>query len=694
MDTRPYTIIRKMLHAIVLLGIAISALGMQGKPAVHAQDSQPMAILTTNNVESLVPPAIIGNIGTSFATATWLGITGSSYDPGQGIHGEATGSDNHYYVFKILSTGSKTFRIYEHGYTNQYLELFDSYQTLRATGIEECVWGPTLYCYDKLTYNFTSTGIYFLRVHNGNLTLNYDLTWDYDGSSSNKSLFVNWLIPGIPYIYQNPIEGFNDIRTYDWYYPSLARGQYYRVWLDGASGSNFDIDVYDQNNLSTPLASATSSTYPDAVEFTNFGTFIRVYRNSGTGSYRLSVLAIPPPGAPTNLTASVVSSSQINLSWTDNSSDETDFRIERSLNGSTDWILTEIGDYTEIGTSAANSTGYSSTDLSACTAYYYRVRAYRSGGGAYSSYSKIASNTTSAKTSGCPLNAPSGLTATPISGSQINLNWTDNSSNETNFRVERSQEGSTGWTEIGTSTANSPSYSSTSLSDCTTYYYRVRIYRFSDDVYSSYSNTASTSSSGCSLNAPSGLTATSNSDSQIDLSWTDNSSYETDVRVERSPDGSTGWTEIGTSAAYSRKYSNTGLSACTTYYYRVRVYRFNNNKDGVYSSYSNTASAIRSGCLLHAPDHLTATPILDSQIDLSWTDNSSNETGFRVERSPDGSTGWTEIDKASANSTSYSSTGLSACTIYYYRVRAYSSSVHVYSSYSNIAHTMTWGCTR
>lgn len=74
-----------------------------------------------------------------------------------------------------------------------------------------------------------------------------------------------------------------------------------------------------------------------------------------------------------------------------------------------------------------------------------------------------------------------------------------------------------------------------------------------------------------------------------------------------------------------------------------------------------------------APSGLSASTVSGTQIDLSWTDNSANETGFRVERSPDGST-WAEIGPAAADATSYSDTGLTPGTTYYYRVRAYNAS--------------------
>lgn len=71
--------------------------------------------------------------------------------------------------------------------------------------------------------------------------------------------------------------------------------------------------------------------------------------------------------------------------------------------------------------------------------------------------------------------------------------------------------------------------------------------------------------------APSGLTATANGSSQIDLSWTDNSANEDNFEVERSPNGTDSWVQIATPAADATSYSDTGLDPETTYYYRIRA---------------------------------------------------------------------------------------------------------------------------
>ncbi len=75
---------------------------------------------------------------------------------------------------------------------------------------------------------------------------------------------------------------------------------------------------------------------------------------------------------------------------------------------------------------------------------------------------------------GLPPEAPANFTATAISTSQINLAWSDNSTNETAFVIERSNDGLTGWNNIYTSSANATAYSNTGLTPNTTYYYRIR----------------------------------------------------------------------------------------------------------------------------------------------------------------------------------------------------------------------------
>jgi hypothetical protein len=93
-----------------------------------------------------------------------------------------------------------------------------------------------------------------------------------------------------------------------------------------------------------------------------------------------------------------------------------------------------------------------------------------------------------------------------------------------------------------------------------------------------------------------------------------------------------------------------------------------------------------------APTSLTASAASSTQVDLNWQDNASDETAYHIERSPDGSTAWSEIDSVAAGVTSYNDTGLECSTTYYYRVRAFRASDGAYSDYSNVDSATTYAC--
>ncbi len=91
-----------------------------------------------------------------------------------------------------------------------------------------------------------------------------------------------------------------------------------------------------------------------------------------------------------------------------------------------------------------------------------------------------------------------------------------------------------------------------------------------------------------------------------------------------------------------------------------------------------------------APSSLSATSSSSTWISLNWSDNSNNETGFKIERSANGTSGWTQISTVGANATTYNNTGLICGTPYYYRVRSYNTAGN--STYSNTANATTSAC--
>ncbi len=283
-------------------------------------------------------------------------------------------------------------------------------------------------------------------------------------------------------------------------------------------------------------------------------------------------------------------------------------------------------------------------------------------------------------------NPPSNLTVTAISTSSLSLRWQDNSSDEAGFQIERCQGATCTNFALRTQVAaNTITFTDTGLLANTTYRYRIAAFGRNSKL-SPYSNIAgaATFSSATAPAAPSNLVATVISTSQINLTWTDNSNNESGFIVERALVSTGPWTQVGTTSANITSWANAGLSAATTYYYRVKAY----NSVGS-SSYTNIASATTQSTLAPAaPSNLLATAPSSSQINLSWSDNSSNETGFKIERCQgSGCSSFVQITTVAGNSTSYQNTGLSSSTSYSYRVRAYNGNGD--SGYSNTASATT-----
>src|SRR5438093_645548 len=272
------------------------------------------------------------------------------------------------------------------------------------------------------------------------------------------------------------------------------------------------------------------------------------------------------PSPPTGLAATAVSSTQISLRWTapaDNGgSAVTGYQIERSTNGGNTWST--------LVNTCGTSTSCSDTGLPHATTFTYRVSAINSIG------TSSPSNTASATTLAVAPSSPSGLAATAVSSSQINLTWTaptDNGGSAiTGYKIERSTDGGTTWTTLVANTGNTPTtYSDTGLAHTTNYTYRVSA--INSIGTSSVSGTVSATTLIATPSPPTGLTATAASSSQVSLTWTaptDNGgSAITGYTIERSTDGSTWTTLVANTTNTAATYSDTGLTRATAYSYKV-----------------------------------------------------------------------------------------------------------------------------
>ncbi|MCI0449263.1 MAG: YCF48-related protein [Chlorobi bacterium] len=226
-------------------------------------------------------------------------------------------------------------------------------------------------------------------------------------------------------------------------------------WMVGNSGL---IRVTTNGGLNwTIQVSGTNSTL-NSVHFSDAATGWAV-GNEGiilkttTGGYSL-------PNAPSNLTASAISGSQINLSWNDNSIDEFGFKIERSLN---------IINWSVIDSVAANTTAFQNINLTSSTQYYYRTNAFNPAGN--SSYSNIAVAVTfpGAPVLIAPPNNSIGISLTPL------LLW-NNIIGAVNYRLQLSIDSNFSTTIINDSTLVNPYYQiQGTLQNNSKYFWRVSV---------------------------------------------------------------------------------------------------------------------------------------------------------------------------------------------------------------------------
>jgi hypothetical protein len=178
-----------------------------------------------------------------------------------------------------------------------------------------------------------------------------------------------------------------------------------------------------------------------------------------------------PPISPKAVTANAVSSTRIELTWSDRSDNEDGFKIEKKIGQS--------GAYSEIDTVGTDITSYADTELDDETNYYYRVQAYNAQQS--SSYFNETTVTTHAP--------PTELLATTVSSSTISLSWSDNSSHETGYEIWRKVVQDANYSLVTTVAADESTHVDGNLAASTTYEYKIRA--ISTNSGSDFSNQAS-----------------------------------------------------------------------------------------------------------------------------------------------------------------------------------------------------------
>jgi hypothetical protein len=209
-------------------------------------------------------------------------------------------------------------------------------------------------------------------------------------------------------------------------------------------------------------------------------------------------------------------------------------------------------------------------------------------------------------------------------------------------------------------------------------------------------STADAARAAQTLAAPSAAVAVGVSESRIDLQWTDNSSGATSFEILRSTNGASGEFVLrATTGLNAVTYSDAWLQRRTQYCYSIRAVRRTGTKIE-YSPPSNVTCASTGPFYvpLTAPSNVTAVAPSSAQVDVTWQDNSTEETRFEIYMtSSDGTyTNWYVVP---ANVQAFRFESLVPATEYCYRVRAvaeYTAGYGFdteYSAYSNTACVLT-----
>jgi hypothetical protein len=237
-------------------------------------------------------------------------------------------------------------------------------------------------------------------------------------------------------------------------------GRYFNGMID-------EVRIYNRALTAQEITSRYAATIPTmtiGAEEQAGGCYTSDWLYTGEPSATKSITT-PSIAAPTGFSATRASESQINLAWTDASSDETNFVIERCTGATCDF---SGADTIEL---PAGTTSYNDAGLLPDTTYRYRIHAKRTAScTSYSAY-----NTNGIVSAATTVLAATGLTASASSSTSVTLRWTDNSPSDTGFRVERCLGNPcSDFALVGYSSGHATSYEDTAVCPGTAYTYQIK----------------------------------------------------------------------------------------------------------------------------------------------------------------------------------------------------------------------------
>lgn len=425
------------------------------------------------------------------------------------------------------------------------------------------------------------------------------------------------------------------------------------VWISWSDGSRFETRFeIERGEAPGGAFDAVGAVEADTYEYLDeeaaydaqYRYRVRSCNDSGCSPYSLEKQVGTLPAPPTELRAVDAGPTRAELSWSDNSTTETAFIVERR---------TDAGSYVEVTRLPSDSSRFENTGLNPDTRYFFRIQAC-SGVGC-SDPSPEAGVTTAALTAPSP---PADLVSWRVGPTQIVLSWMDTSGDETSFRVERAL-GTEAFSLLVKLGPGVTAHSDVELDRDTRVRYRVQACNAAG--CSGHSNETSRVTPP---NAPTGAAATAAGETAVLLTWTDGNVTETGHRVERRQ-GDQGYTEIGLLEADVESFADTGLLRDTDYTYRVRACNESGCSD--FSAETSVVTPVTSPPT--PPAQLFAVMGDQARVFLTWQDNSSIETSFEIERQDPGGA-FTLLIELDPDRDSHIDTAVELETEYGYRVRA------------------------
>ncbi|MEJ0099039.1 MAG: fibronectin type III domain-containing protein [Pseudomonadota bacterium] len=359
------------------------------------------------------------------------------------------------------------------------------------------------------------------------------------------------------------------------------------------------------------------------------------------GANDASLVQVQVPETPADLRLNgTAGDGQATLAWSA-SQRASSYHVKRST--------TSGGPFTQIAVSSAIS--YTDNSLTNGITYYYVVSAANSGGESADS-SQISVTPQAAVTAPAAPTNPLAIAG----NARVTVSWTA-SSGAVSYSVKRSSTGVAPYDQVGAPTS-SPYVDTTALNG-TTYYYVISAINTAGASPDSSQVSATPQAAATPPAVPTNLTATAGN-AQVGLTWS-GSTGATNYYVKRATSSTGTYTQVAISSATS--LTDSGLSNGTTYYYVVSAA----NEVGQ-SANSSLASATPQApaTVPAAPGNLSATAG-NAQVALTWS-ASSGATSYNLKRSTTSGGPYTQVTTATA--TSYTNTGLTNNTTYYYVISA------------------------